>query len=102
MGPGGLISRREPDKAGDAARAAGKAGISVASRAKELNDKHHMTEKVVDISKGAWAVAVAKATEIEHKHHVTHLVAEGISRGFGKFSEAVFPGQVRCLQPSRP
>lgn len=97
------------DKAGDAARGVGGAGLAVAGKAKELNDKHGVTDKAIDLTKGVVSkareadtkygittkigqgvgVAMAKASEIEQKHHVTDKVAGGISAGMGRLSQAL-------------
>jgi len=97
------------DKVGDAARAAGGLAIKGADKAKEINDKHHLTEKLADAGTKAVAAAkgaddkygistklatgigaaVKKAGEIENKHKVTDKVAGGISAGLGRLSQVL-------------
>jgi len=97
------------DKAGDAARAAGGAGLTAASKAKELNDKHQVAQKATELGKQAFSsakaadakygistkigqgvgAAMSKAKDIEQKHHVTDKVAGGISTGLGKLTSAL-------------
>jgi len=97
------------DKVGDAARAAGGLALKGADKAKELNDKHHITEKLTDAgtkavvaARGAdekygistkvadgLGAAIKKAGDIEQKHKVTDKVAGGISAGLGRLSQAL-------------
>lgn len=97
------------DKVGDVTRKAGSFAIQGAEKAKELNDKHHITEKIADAGSKAVArakeadqkygittkvadgfgVAVKKAGDFEQKHKVTDKVASGISAGLGKLTKAL-------------
>lgn len=56
---------------GDIARATGDVAVSVGKSAKQINDKHHVTDKAQESIKSAWV----KVREINEKHHVVARIA---------------------------
>lgn len=101
----GYVATRQ-DKAGEVARSAGGLGVAAVTKAKEINDQHQISTKVVEAGKHGFAAAkeadtkygvttkissaastaMAKGREIEQTHHVTDKVASGFSKGLTKLT----------------
>lgn len=100
------------DGVGEAARTVGGGVIAAGDRAQELNEKHHITDKmkevamkakdrakevdnkyhVVDHVKEGAERAAAKAKEVDEKYHVADHMAEGTAKAFDKIKIALGPG----------
>mmetsp|Transcript_77312 Transcript_77312/g.151697 ORF Transcript_77312/g.151697 Transcript_77312/m.151697 type:complete len:283 (-) Transcript_77312:36-884(-) len=97
------------DKVGEATRAVGGLAVKGAEKAAELNEKHKVTDRMMEAGTAAAAkaketdqkygfstkittgvkAAVKAAQDFDEKHHATDKVAAGVSRGFSKISEAL-------------
>ena len=60
------------DGVGEAARAVGDGVITAGSKAQELNEKHHITDKMRDVA----VKAANKAKEVDDKYHVIDQVKD--------------------------
>lgn len=97
------------DKVGEAARGIGNLAIAGVDKAMELNEKHKIAEKMIEVGKQGVALAkqtdekygitdkvatgvntaVAKAVEFESKHQVSSKVMSGVASGLDKVSSAL-------------
>mmetsp|Transcript_26320 Transcript_26320/g.37719 ORF Transcript_26320/g.37719 Transcript_26320/m.37719 type:complete len:194 (-) Transcript_26320:872-1453(-) len=56
---------------GDIARATGDVAVSVGKSAKQINDKHHVTDKAQESIQSAWV----KVREVNEKHHLVARIS---------------------------
>jgi hypothetical protein len=84
----GSLAPRPPTKA---------AALAAAEKAKEINTKYGVAEKL----QSGVASAVNKAKEVEHKHHVTEKVGNALSSGLERLAAAL-DGSGRPAQPGPP
>lgn len=97
------------DKVGDAARSAGGVAVNAAGKAKEINEKHQITDQIKDTGSKAFCAAkdadskygvsktisdgvgafFRRASELEQKHKITDKVAGGFSAGLGRIQSTL-------------
>ena len=72
---GAAYAATRSDGVGDAAKATGKAAVTMAGKAQEFNKEHHVTEKATAAAKKGLAVA----SDFDKKHDVSGKAAKGIT-----------------------
>jgi hypothetical protein len=108
----GLMATRQ-DTAGAVVRSAGEVGLDMQAKAIDLNEKHHITEKLFEAGVSATTAAQAldekysisqkvgqglenaghRIMEIEKEYHVTDKVAEGIAGSAQRVTDILSRGK---------
>ena len=94
-GGAAYVAATRDDKAGDAAKAVGRAAISAARKAASMDREHELSRKVGDATKGA----MDTARELNAKHKITSKMFDGISSAANTVSKALDAGEEKKLPP---
>eukprot|EP00457_Paulinella_chromatophora_P014723 gb/GEZN01015196.1/.p1 GENE.gb/GEZN01015196.1/~~gb/GEZN01015196.1/.p1 ORF type:complete len:191 (-),score=48.92 gb/GEZN01015196.1/:337-867(-) len=84
---GAAYAATRSDKVGDVAKSTGKAAIAVAGKAKELDEKHQISNKM----KAGGQKLFNKAKEVNEKHHIAEKAGNAITKGMDKVAAACEP-----------
>jgi len=85
----GYVAMRK-DRAGESARVAGSKGLAAAAVAKDLNEKHRLTQKLITAGKAAGSAgmtAAVKAKEFNERHQVVEKVKYASKEAWAKAKE---------------